>query len=68
MQGNGLASTWGTPMKFLAYLPYAIGCTAGLVLSLVIGAVCGLSDDVKMVESVALVVLGGGVAEWYWTS
>ncbi|WP_158665047.1 hypothetical protein [Ensifer adhaerens] len=55
-------------MKFLAYLPYAIGCTAGLVLSLVIGAVCGLSDDVKMVESVALVVLGGGVAEWYWTS
>ncbi|MGE6785694.1 hypothetical protein ACQKGL_24550 [Ensifer adhaerens] len=45
-------------MKFLAYLPYAIGCTAGLVLFLVIGAVCGLSDDVKMVESVALVVLG----------
>ncbi|HEV7305774.1 hypothetical protein [Ensifer sp.] len=50
----------------LGYLPYAIGCVAGLLLSLVVGAVCGLSDDVKMVESVALVVLGGGVAEWYW--
>ncbi|OCO98989.1 MULTISPECIES: hypothetical protein [unclassified Ensifer] len=53
-------------MKVLEYLPYAIGCAAGLLLALLIGAVCGLSDDVKLVESVALVVLGGGVAEWYW--
>lgn len=53
-------------MKFLDYLPYAIGCAAGLLLALLIGAVCDLTDDVKMVESLALVVLGGGVAEWYW--
>lgn len=53
-------------MKFLDYLPYAIGCAAGLLLALLVGAVCGLSEDVALVESVALVVLGGGVAEWYW--
>ncbi|MBK5570072.1 hypothetical protein [Ensifer sp. SSB1] len=53
-------------MKFLDYLPYAIGCAAGMLLALLVGAVCGLSEDVALVESVALVVLGGGVAEWYW--
>lgn len=53
-------------MKFLDYLPYALGCAAGLLLALAIGAAFNLSDDVKLVESVALVVLGGGVAEWYW--
>ncbi|KSV75396.1 hypothetical protein IB265_08865 [Ensifer sp. ENS10] len=53
-------------MKFLEYLPYALGCAAGLLLALLIGAVCNLTEDVALLESVALVVLGGGVAEWYW--
>lgn len=48
------------------YLPYAIGSAAGLLLALLVGTVCNLTDDVKLVECVALVVLGGGVAEWYW--
>jgi hypothetical protein len=60
------ASTWRKPVKFLEYLPYALGCAGGLILALLIGEVCKLTDDIKMVESVALVVLGGGVAEWYW--
>ena len=51
-------------MKFLDYLPYALGCAAGMLLALLVGEVCNLTDDIKMVESVALVVLGGGVAEW----
>ena len=54
------------PVKFLDYLPYAGGCAAGMLLALLVGEVCNLTDDIKMVESVALVVLGGGVAEWYW--
>lgn len=53
-------------MKVLDYVPYAIGCAAGMLLALVVGAVCGLSEDAQLVETVALVVLGGGVAEWYW--
>ncbi|MBZ7922070.1 hypothetical protein AB4Z34_12425 [Ensifer sp. 2YAB10] len=53
-------------MKVLDYVPYALGCAAGLLLALLIGAICNLTEDVALVESVALVVLGGGVAEWYW--
>ncbi|MEI2296846.1 hypothetical protein [Ensifer sp. MJa1] len=53
-------------MKYFDYLPYALGCAAGMILALVIGAAFNLSDDVKLIESVALVVLGGGIAEWYW--
>ena len=54
------------PVKFLDYLPYAIGCAGGMLLALLVGEVCNLADDIKLVETVALVVLGGGVAEWYW--
>lgn len=53
-------------MKFLEYLPFALGCLAGLVLAFLVTGLLAITDPGRLLVFAFFPALGGVIAERVW--